>query len=115
MDGGVVEEDERKEGKREVCGLRHGKVCFYSVIVEAGVTDMAMIGVALRAAKGQGEDGRLFSRSRGASGWSWHIRWWTGSIRSVRCPCSVPADSGMFIDGFRRVQSTRELAMMSGR
>ena len=49
-----------------MCSIGEGKAGFYSLIMEAEVTDGALMEVALRAAKGQGDGGSVLWRARGS-------------------------------------------------
>ena len=63
MDGGVVEEDERKEGKVLVCRKSKGRVSFYIRSEERRGVTVSIMEVALWAAKGQGERGSMLLAS----------------------------------------------------
>ena len=71
-----------------------GECPFYSLIVEAELTDRAMMGVSLRAAKGQGEVAMAFTASRRCSEAGWREQSWSTS--SWRCArrCAISADGG---------------------
>ena len=48
-----------------MCSICEGEAGFYSLIVRAEVTDRALMEVALRAAKGQGDDGEVKQACKG--------------------------------------------------
>ena len=92
-----------------------GECPFYSLIVEAELTDRAMVGVSLRASKGQGEVAMACTASWRASGASGRTKWATGSFAIIACPCSLPtamAEGGVV---HKQVQGRRRLASVSGR
>ena len=81
-----------------VCSIREREASLYRVVEDAVVTDMAMVGVVLRAVKGQGDGGVLLRvygdavEQGGASGDALH------RCRSVR----VCASGRRTVTGRRR-------------
>ena len=67
VDGEVAELDQRKGVSEVGCGMRHGEVAFYKVIVGSGRSRVTIVAMASWATGGVGDGMAMLGKARGAS------------------------------------------------